>query len=219
VQNVREGRPLDWEHATVFTGQSARTLSDAGVRPGTRVVMALSRRTLFPFAGELIGSYFLDDRADLVSWLLAITALAESGQEDVLFVATTSEEVGGHGALWLMGYTRPEVCVALEIGPLTPDAPVTLSDQPTVWVSDTYASTSPADLERIAHIARDYSLHPQFHAVTRGGSDASCAAAQGLCARPITLAFAAENSHGFEIMHQGALANLADLTVGVVQGM
>jgi putative aminopeptidase FrvX len=50
-------------------------------------------------------------------------------------------------------------------------------------------------------------------ALTRGGSDASCAASRGLCARPVTLAFGAENSHGFEIMHRDAPGNLARLLV------
>ena len=54
------------------------------------------------------------------------------------------------------------------------------------------------------------------HARARGGSDASCAAAQGLVARPITLAFGAENSHGHEIMHRDAVDNLARLTQAVL---
>ena len=56
-----------------------------------------------------------------------------------------------------------------------------------------------------------------FQALSRGGSDASCAASHGLCARPITLGLAMENSHGFEVMHGGAMDNLAMLTVALVK--
>jgi putative aminopeptidase FrvX len=53
--------------------------------------------------------------------------------------------------------------------------------------------------------------------VTRGGSDASCAASRGLCARPVTFAFAAENSHGFEIMHRDAPVSLSRLLLAYLE--
>ena len=75
----------------------------------------------------------------------------------------------------------------------------------------------PRDLDLVARSAATLGLAPHFHAVTRGGSDASCAASHGLCARPVTLAFAAENSHGFEIMHRDAPEALARLCVGYLE--
>jgi putative aminopeptidase FrvX len=135
----------------------------------------------------------------------------------VLFAATTSEEVGGQGAQFLLNELRPAVCIALEIGPTTPDAPFPLDVNPTVWVSDTYAASNPADLDLVATAAAAIGVSPHFHAVTRGGSDASCAASRGLCARPITLAFAADNSHGFEVMHQDAPTHLARLLVACLR--
>lgn len=220
AQQARDGRPLTWDAAQVLTGLSARELTNLQVRAGTRVVIARHKRALWPIGGGLIGSYFLDDRADLVAWLLALAELKENADAQlaprVLFVATSAEEVGGHGALWLLGRTRPEVCIALEIGPQTPDAPFDIDENPTVWVSDSYAPSLPSDLQTVADTAQTLGLSPHFHVVTRGGSDASCAASQGLCARPITLAFAAQNSHGFEVMHENAPANLARLTAALV---
>ena len=46
------------------------------------------------------------------------------------------------------------------------------------------------------------SYHQQY--LSRGGSDASCAASKGLTARPVTLGLPVENSHGYEIMHRDA---------------
>ena len=56
-----------------------------------------------------------------------------------------------------------------------------------------------------------------FRPCRAAGSDASCAASHGLVARPITLAFAAENSHGYEIMHRNAVPNLAALLTATLQ--
>jgi putative aminopeptidase FrvX len=136
---------------------------------------------------------------------------------DVLFAATAAEEVGGEGALFILQSLRPDVCIALELGPDVADAPIALTDQPTVWVSDSYSTMAAADIDLIAGLGKELGLDLQMQALTRGGSDASCAAGHGLCARPITLGLPIQNSHGFEIMHPNAMANLAALTVALVK--
>jgi putative aminopeptidase FrvX len=217
AQQSRDGRALTWDMARVLTGLSPQALAKAGVRPGSRVIMARQRRTLWPLGSDLIASYFLDDRADIVAWLLALAELRQdSAFEDVLFVATASEEVGGLGALYLLRERPAEIVIALEIGPTTPDNPLALTPDPTFWISDSYASMIPTDIAMAESCARKLNFTPRFQALTRGGSDASCAAAQGLCARPITLAFAADNSHGFEIMHKDAPEALAKLLIAIL---
>ena len=79
------------------------------------------------------------------------------------------------------------------------------------------ARCSAADIDLVARAAAGIGQKPHFQALSRGGSDASCAAAHGLVARPITLAFAAENSHGYEIMHQNSVPNLAALLAATLQ--
>jgi putative aminopeptidase FrvX len=205
--------PLRWEQTTVFTGMSAKELEAASVHPGVRVVIARSRREVVSM-GQFVGSYFLDDRADVVAWLMVIETLRRSDLDvPILFAATTSEEVGGEGVRWLLHGLRPTVCVALELGPLVPDSDVVLSEIPTVWVKDGYAATHPTDLSLI----RDLGVPVQWQALSRGGSDATCAAAIGLCARPVTLGLPMENTHGFEIMHVDAIDRLADLTTRYLQ--
>ncbi len=213
VVQAKEG--LTWDMVQVVTGLTEVELAYRGVRPGTRVVVARSRRTLTPI-GNLIAGYFLDDRADLVSWLLALDELKSSGLP-VAFVATASEEVGGEGALFYLHGVQPDVCIALELGPDVPDAPVELSDQPTVWAKDSYATMMASDGDLIAEVGQMLGMDLQFQVLSRGGSDASCAAGKGLCARPITLGLPMANTHGYEIMHPGAMAELARLAVGIVQ--
>lgn len=211
-----EAGPLKWEMARVLTGLgSADDVAAMGIRPGTRVVLAEDRRKLWS-VGDLVSGPFLDDRADLVSWLLALEGL-KGFEGEVAFLASASEEVGGEGALYYLHGHRPEVCIALELGPNVSDAPVEISDQPTVWATDSFATMTASDGDLLANLGLDLGMDLQFQALSRGGSDASCAASHGLCARPITLGLPMENSHGFEMIHPGSMDNLAGLTAALVK--
>jgi putative aminopeptidase FrvX len=209
-------RALTWVDTRVFTGLSAKELAAKGVRAGTRVALHPSRRT-WTEMGDFVASPFLDDRADLAAMLLALESLKNFDPERVLFAATAAEEVGGQGALWLLRQRPATVCIALEIGPRVPESPFALDDQPTVWVNDSYSAMQAADIDLVARTAQRVGQSPHFQALSRGGSDASCAASYGLVARPITLAFAAENSHGYEIMHRNAVPNLSALLLAVLE--
>lgn len=208
-------RALTWADTRIFTGLSGGELARAGVRAGTRVVLHPSRRT-WTTLGDFVASPFLDDRADLAAMLLALEGLQNADPERILFAATAAEEVGGQGALWLLRQRPVAVGIALEIGPRVPESPFMLDDQPTVWVSDSYAAMLAADIDLVACAAKTLGQTPHFQALSRGGSDASCAASYGLIARPMTLAFAAENSHGCEIMHRDAVSNLSALLLAVL---
>jgi putative aminopeptidase FrvX len=215
VQRARDGKVPVWDDARVDTG-FARDRLPAAVRPGARVVLGRERRFVrrYGAAGDRIAAPFLDDRADLVAWLSALLQLKSAGLgAGILFAATSSEELGGHGALWILGGLRPVTCVALEIAPLAPDNDLSLNRVPTCWAADGYAPSDPADLQRVADAAAACGTGVAFHVLTRGGSDASCAAAVGHCARPITLAIPVANSHGLETMHRDSMDSLAKLTV------
>ncbi len=211
-------RALTWRDARVWTGLTVGALAARNVRAGTRVALHPSRRTMMDL-GEFVSAPFLDDRADLAALLLALEREDVKGMDPsrVLFAATAAEEVGGHGALWLLRQRPASVGIALEIGPRVPESPFALDDQPTVWVNDGYSAMQARDIDLVARAARTIGHSPHFQALSRGGSDASCAAAHGLVARPITLAFAAENSHGQEIMHRNAVPNLAALLAAILK--
>ena len=207
---------LDWDMCEVITGLSELELRKVGVRPGTRVVVHPSRRNLHP-VGELTSGYFLDDRADLVSWLLCLDEVKKS-ETSILFAATAAEEVGGEGALFIMQRYGPfDACIALELSPIVDDAPIALTDQPALWVNDSYSTMAAADIDLVAAAAAECKLDLQFQALSRGGSDASCAASHGLCGRPFTLGLPIDNSHGYEVMDPDAMANLARLTSALLR--
>ncbi len=198
--------PLPWNHAYLFTGMNADQLKQAGVRAGLRVVLARSRRQVLEF-GDFVASYFLDDRADLAVWYLALEALKNAppgGRPTLTFAATTSEEVGAEGALYLLRTRPADICVALEIGPKTPEADFEIDASSTLWVRDGYAAMEAIDGEILSDCCEELGIEPHWQYLSRGGSDASCAASKGLAARPVTLGLPVENSHGFEIMHRNA---------------
>jgi putative aminopeptidase FrvX len=196
---------LNWERAYIFTGLDADGLAKAGVRPGLRVVLAPERRVVTEF-GKFIASYFLDDRADLAVWLMALEQLKTDGGDwgQVTFAATTSEEVGAEGAKYILRTRPADICIALEIGPKTPEADFPIDAQPTIWVRDGYAAMEAVDGALLTACCEELDQKPHWQYLSRGGSDASCASAQGLTARPVTIGLPVENSHGYEIMHRDA---------------
>jgi putative aminopeptidase FrvX len=219
VSTVQQARvsPLTWDQCFVFTGMTKGRMTDRGVRPGVRVTLASDRRTVREI-GPFLASYFLDDRADLAAWLLALESLrSETFATEVLFAATVAEEVEGEGASYLFHRLQPDVCIALEIGPSVPESSFLPDSQPTVWVNDSFAAMAAHDLERVAEVCEELGLRPHWQALSRGGSDATCTAQRGLTARPVTFGLPVENSHGFEIMHRDAPVELARLTGAFVR--
>lgn len=218
AQQARVG-PLLWESAYLFTGLSAKQLKDAGVRAGLRVALARSLRQVTEF-GDFIASYFLDDRADLAVWLMALEALKDTptaNRPRITWAATTSEEVGGEGALYLLRTRPADFCIALEIGPKTPDADFAIDASPTIWVRDGYAAMEAVDGEILADCCQKLNMEPHWQYLSRGGSDASCAASRGLTARPVTLGLPVENSHGYEIMHRDAPREMLRLLLAYIE--
>ena len=184
---------------------SAEELKAAGIRPGLRVVLAPERRIVTEF-GQFVASYFIDDRADLAVWLMALEALKDNSEElpTITFAATTSEEVGGEGARYILRTRPADLCIALEIGPKTPEADFPIDAQPTIWVRDGYAAMEAVDGALLETCCQELGIEPHWQYLSRGGSDASCASANGLTARPVTFGLPVENSHGYEIMHRDA---------------
>lgn len=220
VVEFARSNALPWERAYLFTGKSKAEQEAAGVRPGLRVVLGAARRVVTEF-GDHIASYFLDDRADLLVWLIALDALRYESTLplNLLFAATASEEVGGEGAQFIMRRHAVDICVALEIGPKTPEADFPIDANPTIWVRDGYAAMEAVDGELLTEVCTRYDVTPHWQYLSRGGSDASCAASKGWVARPVTLGFPVENSHGYEIMHRDAPAELARLLLAYLKAL
>ena len=74
-----------------------------------------------------------------------------------------TEEVGGEGALYYLQTVRPEICVALELGPHVPDAPVSISPHPTLWVNEGYSAMRADDIAWVTEIAESVGIPVTLH--------------------------------------------------------
>jgi putative aminopeptidase FrvX len=205
-------KSLDWNHVYVFTGRSPKELAEAGVAIGNRVCVHRSKRDVVA-VGDFVGSYFIDDREALVVALAAARLLAEGERppQDVYFVCTTSEEMGGIGAVYASRALPGEVTLALDVGPAEAEYQTTACADPIVAYSDTAVAYDKAIADRLVSLAEELGLTPQRAVLGSYESDASNAKAKGQAPRAALLGLPTLSTHGYEVVHRGALDNCARL--------
>ncbi|BBX63187.1 peptidase M42 [Mycobacterium saskatchewanense] len=208
-------KALDWNHVYVFTGRTREELDAAGVRPGTRVCVDRSKRSLVEI-GDYLGCYFLDDRAAVTALLCAARALREGGQrpaEDVYFAFTTNEEIGGVGGTYASATLPGTLTLALEVGPTEQEYATTVSGGPIVGYSDALSVYDKDVADRLMRIAADRGLSPQAAVLGAFESDASHSKAGGLTPRAGLLCLPTLSTHGYEVVARGAIEAMAAIVV------
>lgn len=211
-------RALDWHHVYVFTGLSTDELEVAGVRPGTRVCVERGRRTLVEFGGYL-GSNFLDDRAAATALLRAARMLRERGErpvDDVYFVFTTNEEIGGVGGTYASGSLPGTLTLALEVGPTEREYSTSVAGGPIVGYSDALCVYDKDVADRLMGIAAKLGLSPQAAVLGAFESDASHSKAAGLTPRAGLLCVPTLSTHGYEVIPRSAIDDMASVVVEFV---
>ncbi|AFM18856.1 peptidase family protein [Mycolicibacterium chubuense NBB4] len=208
-------KSLDWVHVFVFTGCTPEELAAAGVHPGTRVCVERSKRTLVD-VGDYIGSYFMDDRASVTALLHAAQVLQSRSQrpsDDVYFVFTTNEEIGGVGASYASRTLPGDLTIALEVGPTEAEYDTTVGGGPIVAYSDSRCVYDKAVADRLMDIATELDLSPQAAVLGAFESDASHAKASGLSPRAGLLCVQTLSTHGYEVIPSSGIAALTDVVV------
>lgn len=214
----RGDKALDWDHVYVFTGLSNDELEAAGVRPGTRVCVDRSKRTLVEI-GDYLGCYFLDDRAAVTALLRAARVLRDRGQrplDDVYLVFTTNEEIGGVGGTYASGSLPGTLTLALEVGPTEREYDTKVSGGPIVGYSDALCVYDKDVADRLMGIATDLGLSPQAAVLGAFESDASHSKASGLTPRAGLLCVPTLSTHGYEVMPRRAIDDMAAIIVEFV---
>jgi putative aminopeptidase FrvX len=211
-------RALDWDHVYVFTGRSTDELEAAGVRPGTRVCVDRSKRTLVEVGGYL-GCYFLDDRAAVTALLRAARVLRERGQrpvDDVYLVFTANEEIGAAGGSYASGSLPGTLTLALEVGPTEREYGTSVTRGPIVGYSDALCVYDKDVADRLMSIATELGLSPQPAVLGAFESDASHSKANGLTPRAGLLCLPTLSTHGYEVMARSAIEDMAAVIVEFV---
>ncbi len=207
-------RSLTWDDCYVTTGLSPAELAEAGIRVGSTAVPTRGRRGPLIFGTKsdpLLAAWLFDDRMGCVTLLRLLEAMRREKITPAfpLIAAFTVQEEGGcYGAKVLANRERPEVFIALDGCPVTPEAPLVLDGRPGVWTKDAkahYDQSLVRDLLRMAHKAGT-ELQPAVYKTAYG--DASAVFDAGGAPRVALVGHVRENSHGFEISRLSVFDNL-----------
>jgi putative aminopeptidase FrvX len=203
----QESTPLTWENAWIETKCTAEELAEAGIRPGTRMVVGKHRKQPIRLK-DWIASYTLDNKAS-VAILLALAECLKEPAVNVYLVASAKEEVGAIGALYFSQRQPLDALIALEICPLAAEYPIEDGESPVLLVQDGYGIYDEGLNAELRAAAAAAGVEVQLAAISGFGSDASIAMKFGHVARAACLAFPTQNTHGYEIAHLGAIDNCA----------
>lgn len=198
--------PLHWKDAWVETKLSAADLGAAGVRPGSRVVPSAARKRPVRLGaeGEYVAGHALDDKA-AVAGLIELAGRLRRPRMDVELVFTAREEIGCHGALHYAAHADVEALVALEVSPVAEEYGYLQGADPVLVVADSSGPLHDGLGGELLEAARAAGVTLRPALALGFGSDASRALSSGLIARTACLAFATDNTHGFEIAHLDAI--------------
>jgi putative aminopeptidase FrvX len=196
---------LKWEHTWIDTFLTPEALNQAGVQPGTRVVMGRHRKRPLRM-GNRVASYALDNKAAIAILLLLAQELQPA--TETYFIFSAQEEIGALGALHFTHRTQVTELLALEVAPIAPEYPLMFNDQPVILAADAYSYYNLAFNERLAQFARALDIQLQPVVLSGFGSDASLVVKQGHVAQVACLGFPTLNTHGFEVCSLDALVKL-----------
>ena len=211
----QDDRPVNWSDAWVETKLSEAELEDAGVRPGTRVVVGKHRKAPVRL-GDFIGSYTLDNKAS-VAILLAVATRLQKPAIDTYLIFSAKEEVGALGALYFSQQHKLDAMIALEICPVSSEYPIDHNEVPVLLSQDAYGLYDELLNAAIRAVAQERDIPLQLAILEGFGSDASIAMKFGHVPKAACLSFPTDNTHGFEIAHLGAISACADVLVALCE--
>ncbi|ESR27399.1 hypothetical protein [Lutibaculum baratangense] len=214
MQHIRD-HGVDWGDVFVLTGLTPEELGAAGVHPGTRVVLSRVERHLVE-VGKCLGAHFMDDRALLLSGIIAMRRLRERRSElnrDVYYVCSVKEEVTNSGAQFAAHSLPGNQMIAIEVGPVAQEYQTWLTEQPIISFGDQKGLYSPDLIDEIRETMAMEGIRPQLALLEFFASDASASEASGLKPQTAVICIPTQNTHGFEVIHKGAIDTMARVLV------
>lgn len=193
---------VQWQDVHVVTRLSPAELEQAGVRPGTRVVLSQHWRRPFRVQ-DCIAGHFLDDRAPLLAVIQCARLLSRRRAElrqDVWLVFTTLEEESNAGAMYAASRLPGDTTLAVEVGPVLEEYGTRLTPDPIINTGDQKGYYSRAVVQALMAATRRAGYTPQPALLVDFASDASAVLSTGIDARAGCIAIPTENTHGFEMV-------------------
>jgi len=202
---------LDWDDVFITTRLSNEALAERGVHAGTRVVVGHYMRRLFEFE-DCIAGHFMDDRALIVAAIEALRGIAAARDRlsrDVYLVCTVKEEVTNSGAHYAAQRLPGEDVIALEVGPVASEYDTHLDARPIILYGDMKGFYSVGLSDALRAAAKRAGFDPQLALFENFASDGSAVLSMGNTCRAAALCIPTQNTHGFEIIHRGAIGACA----------
>ncbi|WP_248730353.1 M42 family peptidase [Pseudomonas sp. MWU13-2517] len=198
---------VHWNDVHVITRCTVEALRKQGVRPGSRVV--LSRHWREPFrVGDAIAAHFLDDRAPIAAVLHAAQLLQPRRHAlagDIYLVFTTLEEECNAGAMYAAATLPGDTTIAVEVGPIMEEYGTRLGVDPIINTGDQKGYYTRSVVTDLAAAAERCGYSPQYALLVDFASDASAVMSNGTSAQAGCVAIPTENTHGYELIVEGAI--------------
>lgn len=214
---IKDDHPLQWEQMWIETRLAPEELAQRGVRAGTRVVIAGRHKALWRL-GDCVCGYNLDCRAGLAIMLeVGLHLRANRPAQDVYLVASSSEEIGGHGALYALGRLPVEAAVAIDIAPVAAEYGTANSGDPIIGVRDSRGLYDARIINRFDALATAGGFGIQPAVLTSYSSDSSIAKTSGAIGRAALVGYPGDNTHGYEICAWDGIVNAARLLLAYLE--
>lgn len=201
-------RAILWRDTWIETKLSPHELAECGVRIGSRMVVARSRKWVLTLPQHYIASYALDNRLALAV-LLGVLPKMTRPRFDTWFAFTSKEELGAVGAMYLFRDLRPTDVIALEICPISDQCRIDKPHAPYVIARDGHCAYDDGLTREIVRRAGTRGVFVGYALLARFGSDGSIPMKYGHVPRAACLSIPTANSHGFEIASINAACGVA----------
>ncbi|MEN6643541.1 MAG: M42 family peptidase [Armatimonadia bacterium] len=225
IHKAKVEKPLDWETCYLDCKLNKQELAEKGIGIGSLACVSRRRKQPFYLRDKYVGGYALDDKAAIVSLLVAMQEVKASGRKprfDVYFGATGVEELGISGGAYvtrtLTARHAINTVIAAEVAPVAEEYPTELDGRPVILMKDAVFMYHPGLCRELVRTADRLSLGHQQVVVRCFGSDTSSVAKYGFIGRAGCVGFATENTHGFEVAPVAAIENVGKLLAGYVLG-
>jgi putative aminopeptidase FrvX len=205
---------ITWEAVRVITGLSPDQLEEIGVRPGTPLLPIKERRGPQIFGDQkdpLIGAWTFDDRMGCVTLLRLLDSLNKNSIKPfhpTTIAFTTREEIGGHGAKYLVRSIDPEVFIAIDGCPIPPGSTLKIDGRPGIWSKDRLAQYDQDLLRSLSESAIQAGTSLQTAVYDGAASDASLVSYTLGIPKIACIGHVRENSHGYEVARLSVFENL-----------
>ncbi|MEI6503453.1 MAG: hypothetical protein WCP21_20770, partial [Armatimonadota bacterium] len=180
IAKAKSERPLDWESCYLDCKLTKAQLAEKGVGLGSLACVARSRKQPLYLQDKFVAAWALDDKAALVSLVLAMQEIRHSGRKpahDVYFAATSVEELGISGAAYvsrtLLAEHTISTVIAAEIAPVAEEYAVVMDERPVVLMKDAIFMYHPALCRELMGTCKRLGLGHQQMLVRCFGSDTS----------------------------------------------